>query len=177
MNLPVVEHFGPYHLHRRIGQGGMAEVFLASNPDNGPHSPPVVIKRLLSELESDREAVDLFLTEADVTMLLSHPNVIKVYDSGEISGRYYICMEYVHGKDLGQIMNRLVYKGYRLDINLAVHIINETLQGLSYVHQACTQTGRPLEIVHRDVTPSNIFISTNGQVKLGDFGVAKLIGV
>jgi serine/threonine protein kinase len=155
----------------------MAEVFLAYRDGQQPGTPPVVVKRLHRELESNRDAVDLFLTEADVTMLLEHPNVIRVHDSGEASGRYYMAMEYVHGKDLGQISDRLEQLGRRFDIDVAVHITIEMLKGLAYVHQAKTVSGRALGIVHRDVTPSNIYVSSSGNVKLGDFGVAKLVGV
>jgi serine/threonine protein kinase len=168
---------GNFDIRRRLGAGGMAEVFLAYREGQAPGTPPVVVKRLHRELESNRDAVDLFLTEADVTLLLEHPNVIRVHDSGEAAGRYYMAMEYVHGKDLGQITDRLTQLGRRFDVDIAVHIAIEMLKGLDYVHQAKTVSGRALGIVHRDVTPSNIYISVTGQVKLGDFGVAKLVGV
>lgn len=171
------ERFGPYTLVRKIGQGGMAEVYLAYRDGQQPNTPPVVVKRLHQELENNRDAVDLFLTEADVTLLLEHPNVIRVHDSGEAGGRYYMAMEYVHGKDLGQITDRLEQLGRRFDIDISVHVVIEMLKGLAYVHQAKTVSGRDLGIVHRDVTPSNVYISTTGNVKLGDFGVAKLVGV
>ncbi len=173
----AIERFGKYQLLRKIGQGGMAEVFLATADDAPAGAPPLVIKRLHQELERDRDAVDLFLTEADVTLMLSHPNVIRVYDSGEASGRYYMAMEYVHGKDLEQLSDRFRVKSTHIDPSAAVHIVGEVLRGLDYVHEAKTQTGRPLGIVHRDVTPSNIYVSSVGEVKLGDFGVAKLVGV
>jgi serine/threonine protein kinase len=172
-----VETFGHYRLMRKIGQGGMAEVWLATVPGAPPGSPPVVVKRLHQELERNPDAVDLFLTEADVTMMLSHPNVIKVYDSGEVDNRYYMAMEYVHGKDLGQIFERFCAKSMMMEPLVAAYIASEMLEGLSYVHQAKTPSGKPLGIVHRDVTPANIFISSRGEVKLGDFGVAKLVAV
>ena len=172
-----IERFGKYQLLRKIGQGGMAEVFLATADDAPAGSPPIVVKRLHRELERDRDAVDLFLTEADVTVMLHHPNIIRVLDSGEAVGRYYIAMEYVQGRDLDRIMNRLFEKGLSLAPDAAVHLAMEVLKGLEYVHRAVTPSGRALGIVHRDVTPSNIFVSAQGEVKLGDFGVAKLIGV
>lgn len=173
---PGTEPFGKYQLLRKIGHGGMAEVFLATAADAPPGAPPIVIKRLHRELEGDRDAVDLFLTEADVTIMLRHPNIIRVHDSGEAAGRYYLAMEYVNGKDLDRIMGRLFDKNIRLDPDAAVHILIEVLAGLDYVHRAAAPSGRPLGIVHRDVTPSNIFVSAAGEVKLGDFGVAKLVG-
>ncbi len=174
---PVVEQFGRYRLHKKIGEGGMAEVFLASSLDQPATQPPLVIKRLHQRLESDREAVDLFLTEADVTMLLSHPNVIQVFDAGEANNRYYMCMEYVHGKDLEQLWERFRVKGLVMDPYVAAHIAAEILRGLDYVHNAKAQTGRELGLVHRDCTPSNVYVSSSGHIKLGDFGVAKLLGV
>lgn len=172
-----IERFGDYGLIRKIGQGGMAEVFLAQRLDAPSGSSPLVIKRLHRELETDRNAVDLFLTEADVTLLLSHPNLIRVYDSGEAAGRYYMAMEYVHGKDLEAIWRRFRAKSRHMDPSAAVHIMTAVLRGLDYAHNAKTPSGRELGLVHRDVTPSNIFVTSRGDVKLGDFGVAKLVGV
>ncbi len=171
-----IEQFGDYKLLRKIGQGGMAEVFLATS-DRHPGAPPIVIKRLHQELEKNRDAVDLFLTEADVTLLLDHPNVIRVCDSGEVGNRYYMAMEYVHGKDLEQIWARFQQKGTVMPPDIAVHICIEMLRGLQYAHEAKAPSGRKLGIVHRDVTPSNIYISSTGHLKLGDFGVAKLMGM
>jgi len=172
----ILESFGGYELLRKIGQGGMAEVFLARGVSSPPEAPPIVIKRLHQELEKNRDVVDLFLTEADVTLLLDHPNIIHVYDSGEVSGRYYMAMEYVHGRDLEQLSDRLFNMNKAMEPPIAIHVISEVLRGLDYVHRAKTPSGRELGIVHRDVTPSNIYVSITGAVKLGDFGVAKLVG-
>jgi len=173
----TIENFGNYQLMRKIGQGGMAEVWLATVNGAPPGSPPVVVKRLHQELERNPDAVDLFLTEADVTLMLSHPNVIRVYDSGEVNNRYYMAMEYVHGKDLDQVIDRFRTKSKTFDPVVASYVAAEMLTGLAYVHQAKTPTGKDLGIVHRDVTPANIFVSSSGEVKLGDFGVAKLVAV
>lgn len=171
------EQFGHYTLLQKIGEGGMASVYLARANDAPPDSAPLVVKRLHDRLEKDRDAVDLFLTEADVTMMLDHPNIIRVYDCGEVGNRYYMTMEYVHGKDLEQIWERYRVKGQIMTQDVSVHIMLEILRGLDYVHNAKTPSGRDLGIVHRDVTPSNIYVSSSGGIKLGDFGVAKLIGV
>jgi len=173
----LIEQFGKYQLLRKIGHGGMAEVFLAKEDGAPADTPPFVIKRMHHELEADRDAVDLFLTEADVTLMLTHPNIIRVYDSGEVSGRYFIAMEYVHGKTLEQIIDRCAQKQRLLETDVTVQIMVEVLRALEYIHNAKTASGRPLGIVHRDVTPSNIFIGSDGGVKVGDFGVAKLVGV
>ncbi len=172
----AIETFGNYQLLRKIGQGGMAEVFLARAHNAPPDAPPIVIKRLHTELEKNRDVVDLFLTEADVTLMLSHPNVIRVFDSGEAAGRYYMAMEYVQGRDLEQLSDRLFGKHLAMHPAIAMHIMGEVLRGLDYVHRAKTPSGRELGIVHRDVTPSNVYVSVTGAVKLGDFGVAKLVG-
>ena len=177
METPPAEKFGKYNLLRKIGQGGMAEVFLATVDGARPNEPPVVIKRLHQELERNRDAVDLFLTEADVTLMLSHPHVIRVYDSGEVNNRYYMAMEYVHGKDLEQIADRFLSRSRLMDPYAVAYVMGAVLSGLDYVHRAKTPSGRDLGIVHRDVTPSNIYVASNGQVKLGDFGVAKLVAV
>ncbi len=172
----IIEDFGPYQLIRRIGQGGMSEVFLARKKAS-PNDPPIVVKRLHRELESKPETVDLFLTEADVTLLLDHPNVVHVYDSGEYNGRYYIAMEYLNGADLAYILRLAIVKNVDFPMNLAFYIVKEILKGLEYIHNAKSPSGKALGIVHRDITPSNIWISQDGSVKLGDFGVAKLVGV
>jgi eukaryotic-like serine/threonine-protein kinase len=177
METAVVEKFGKYNLLRKIGQGGMAEVFLATMDGGAPDSPPIVIKRLHQELERNRDAVDLFLTEADVTLMLSHPNIIRVYDSGEINNRYYMAMEYVHGKDLEQINERFQGKSKIMEPYAVAYVMSCVLRGLDYVHRAKTPSGRELGIVHRDVTPSNVYVASSGNVKLGDFGVAKLVAV
>jgi serine/threonine-protein kinase len=155
----------------------MAEVFLAAVEGAPQGAPPIVIKRLHQELEQNRDAVDLFLTEADVTLMLDHPNVIRVYDSGEINNRYYMAMEYVHGKDLDQIWQRFHGRSAAMDPDAAAYIMVEVLRGLAYCHQATTPRGKPLGIVHRDVTPSNVFVTSDGRIKLGDFGVAKLAAI
>lgn len=172
----ILENFGHYQLLRRIGQGGMAEVYLARDVEN-PELGEIVIKRLHQELESDAETVDLFLTEADVTLLLDHPNVVKTYDSGECNGRYYIAMEYLQGSDLDKLMQVVSREQRQIPIDIAFYIIREILKGLDYIHQAKSLSGKPLGIVHRDITPSNVWISATGNIKLGDFGVAKLVGV
>lgn len=174
---PPIEVFGKYHFLRKIGQGGMAEVFLARLDGAPPDAPAIVIKRLHQELERDAEAVDLFLTEADVTLLLDHPNVVKVWESGEINGRYYMAMEYLQGTDLERLIGHARNRGKPIPVEVCLHVLREILTGLAYVHDFKTPSGRNLGIVHRDITPSNIWIGRDGAIKLGDFGVAKLVGV
>ena len=176
-NPEIIEDFGPFQLIRSIGSGGMAEVFLARDSEAASNAPPVVVKRLHKELEKDTTAVDLFITEADVMMLLDHPNIVKVYNAGEINNRYFMAMEYIHGTDVAQIAHRYRQKNLPLSVECACSLMIPVLRALAYAHNTCSKSGKHLGIVHRDVTPSNLFISLNGEIKLGDFGVAKLLGI
>jgi serine/threonine protein kinase len=173
-----IERFGKYDLVRKIGQGGMAEIFAAHDREGQVmDGKEIVVKRLLTELEKNRDVLELFTTEADVTLLLKHPGLIQVYEGGEIDGRYYMAMEYVRGWTLEALMNLLTEQGRPFDFDSSVHIIAKVLEVLEYLHDAKFPSGRLIGIIHRDVTPSNIYITFSGEVKLGDFGVAKLVGV
>jgi serine/threonine-protein kinase len=171
-----VERFGRFDLWKKIGQGGMAEVFLSTDRDGGI-AGEFVVKRMHRELESKREAVELFTTEADVTLLLKHPGIVEVLESGEIDGRYYMAMELIRGWTLEELGDILFAKDQALEPDPAVHIIMRVLETLRYIHAATSKTGRPLGLVHRDVTPSNVYVTYEGDVKIGDFGVAKLAAV
>ncbi|MCC6808325.1 MAG: serine/threonine protein kinase [Deltaproteobacteria bacterium] len=174
----VVERFGKYDLLRKIGQGGMAEIFAAKDRDGQVQGgAEIVVKRLHRELEKSREVIELFTTEADVTLLLNHPGLIRVYEGGEIDGRYYMAMEFVRGWTLEALMEILETEAKPFDLDASVHIVAQVLEVMEYVHQAKLPSGRPLGLIHRDVTPSNIYVTYAGEVKLGDFGVAKLVGV
>lgn len=177
-----VERFGRFDLWKKIGQGGMAEVFLATDRDHALDNTrgiagEFVVKRMHRELESKRDAVELFTTEADVTLLLKHPGIVEVLESGEIDGRYYMAMEWIRGWTLDELGDILFAKDQALEPDPAVHIIMSVLETLRYVHGATSKTGRALGLVHRDVTPSNVYVTYEGDVKLGDFGVAKLAAV
>lgn len=174
---PTIERFGRFNLVRKIGQGGMAEVFAAVDTSGDLQGRDIVVKRLHKELESKREVVDLFTTEADVTLLLDHPGIVKVFESGEIDGRYFMVMEYVRGWTLEQLQDAIEAQKKPLSPDVALHIISRVLEVLHYVHNAKSKTGRDLGLVHRDVTPSNVYVTYEGQVKLGDFGVAKMVGM
>lgn len=172
-----IEQFGRFLLTRKIGQGGMAEVFAAEDPTGPLNGKPIVLKRLHRELESKRDVVDLFTTEADVTLLLDHPGIVKVFESGEIDGRYFMVMEFISGWTLEQLQEAIESQHRPLSPDVSLHIVSRVLQVLDYVHNATSKTGRALGLVHRDVTPSNVYVTHEGQVKLGDFGVAKMVGM
>ncbi len=168
-----IERFGRFVLWRKVGQGGMAEVFAATDRD-GILPGEFIVKRMHAELEKQRDAVELFTTEADVTLLLKHPGIVEVLESGEIDGRYWMAMEFIRGWTLEELGDVLYAKNEALEPDPAVHIITQVVDVLRYVHTAVSKTGRPLGLIHRDVTPSNVYVTYEGEVKLGDFGVAKL---
>jgi len=155
------ERLGPYEIVRRIGVGGMAEVMLARRPGPGGFAKPVALKRLLPEIARDEEVRAMFVEEARLQATLSHRNLVQVFDFGEEDGEHFLVMEYVEGTDLAALLSRTP----RLDPRVALQIAAEVGEGLAYLH------GRG--IVHRDVSPGNVYLSAAGEVKLGDFGIAK----
>lgn len=153
----------------------MAEIFRASvGPDPANFEVEVAIKRLHAHLVGDKVQEGMFLTEADVTKFLDHPNVIHVFESSMVGEVPYIAMEYVWGLDLARLMDLLRARSSRFPADLAVYVTMQVLRGLDYIHRATGLGGEPLHMVHRDITPSNLFITFGGQVKIGDFGVARV---
>lgn len=165
--------FGKYEVLQLLGRGGMAEVYKA-RVLTGPRTDQVVaLKRLTPKLTTDPEAVDLFCGEADVSAMLKHRHIVEVFEAGVVGEVYYLAMEYVDGRDLALILARCRERKIFLPIHFAVHIALAALEALEYAHTARGPTGIPLNIVHCDVSPSNLFISRLGEIKLGDFGIAK----
>ena len=164
--------FGRYVVRSRLGQGGMAEVFLADAHPHRGEPFPVALK--LMRKDAPPEA---FADEADLMGMLDHPNLVAMLETGQAFGRMFIAMEFLLGGDLKRLMDAQDTLKRRVPLGTAVHICIEVLRALSYFHQARTRSGRPLELVHGDVNPSNIFFSGEADVKLGDFGVAKARGV
>ncbi len=174
MELPTP--FGNYQLLERIAVGGMAEVFLAKSFGVEGFEKRVVIKRILPGLARSSRFVSMFVKEAKISALLSHPNVVQVYELGRVGSDYYIAMEYIHGRDLTRAVRSLRARGERFPLNLAVHVAASIARGLGYAHSRVGPDGRPLNIVHRDVSPHNVLLSFQGEVKLVDFGIARLAG-
>lgn len=165
--------FGRYEILSMIGRGGMAEVYRARVAD-GPHAGELVaLKRLQPEHSQDLAYVDLFTGEADLGRLLVHPHIVQLLDAGLIDDTYFIAMEYVPGHDLASTLYRCQELQVVLPVEVAVYIVHCILEALAYAHAAFSPTGTLLRLVHCDVTPSNVFISHEGEVKLGDFGVAR----
>ena len=169
--------FGNYEILSLIGRGGMAEVFRARVLTGQRKDAVVALKRLLPELAKDPEYVDLFAGEADLSKFLEHPNIVKVYEVGVIKEVYFMVMELIDGRDLARVLRKCKQRNLPLPVDFALYIQRTLLDALKYAHGAASPSGKPLDIVHGDVSPSNIFISRMGDVKLGDFGSARVRGV
>jgi hypothetical protein len=165
--------FGDYVLRERIGAGGMAEIFLASQQGIEGFEKRLVIKRILPTLSDDEQFVRMFIEEAKLCVALRHRNIVQVYDLGEIEQQYFIAMEYVDGRDLLKTLAACGRKKIGFPTDIALFIVMEVLKGLEHAHRLKSSDGRPLGIIHRDVSPSNVLLSFDGEVKIGDFGIAK----
>ena len=163
--------FGNYRLQRRLARGGMAEVFLARLIGVEGFERRVAIKRILPHLSESEEFRGMFLDEARLAAQLTHPNIVHIYDFGKVDDYYFIAMEYVDGVDIGRLIRRA--KERPVPFELAARILADVCAGLQFAHNAVDPIGRKLDVVHRDVTPQNVLISYDGQVKLVDFGIAK----
>jgi serine/threonine protein kinase len=173
METSLPAQFGKYELLERIGMGGMAEIFRARTQGPGGFEKIIVIKRVLPELAGNRAFINLLIAEAKVSSLLNHPNIVQIHELGEVEGRWYIAMEYVDGADLLNVLSRCTRNRIRIPTEIALHIVAEVCRGLAHAHAAADAQQRPLNIIHRDVSPSNILISRSGDVKVMDFGVAR----
>jgi serine/threonine protein kinase len=173
-----LQRLGKYQLVQRLAQGGMAELFLARAEGPGGFSKQLVVKRILPHLVSDPSFVDMFLGEARLAALLNHPNVVQTFDFGEAGGAYFLAMEFIDGPNLRMLLKAAQEgKAEPLSFALAARVVASACEGLSYVHGlADPDTGQPLGLVHRDISPENILVSRNGVVKVVDFGIAKAVG-
>jgi serine/threonine protein kinase len=176
---PLPRVFGRYVLFDHIGRGGMAEIFLArAKTTEAGGARLVVVKQILRELGDDPKFSDALVAEAKLAARLSHANVVQVLDLGRApeatsEGRLYITMEYVEGLDLSELLRRCARQKIALPIEFSLLMVMETLRGLDYAHRRIDDDGRPLGIVHRDVSPSNVLVSVEGEVKVCDFGIAR----
>jgi serine/threonine-protein kinase len=164
-----------YTIQERLGGGGQAEVFKGFSESVQGFRKPVAIKRVLPNLTSNDKFVAMFLDEARLSLNLQHANVVQVFDiSRAADGTYFLVMEFVDGVDLKALIERQNARHRRLEVGHVIYIIVECCKGLSYAHSLeHRETGEPLHIVHRDVSPPNIMVSQNGEVKVVDFGLAK----
>jgi serine/threonine protein kinase len=170
---PAPERYGRYRLLERIGKGGMAEVFRASVDGLEGFRDAFVIKRIRPEKSDSAEFIEMFVNEARICALLHHANIVEVYDFGQIGGAYFMAMEYLRGRDLAAVMRALRLRLRAVPPFVAARVAEQIALGLHHAHGASLADGRPAEIVHRDVTPSNIMLLGAGGVKVLDFGIAK----
>jgi serine/threonine protein kinase len=165
--------FGKYLLFDRIGRGGMADIFLARMSTEFGAVRRVVVKEILPEFSADVGFTQSLVCEAKLAAQLSHQNIVRVLDLGRESGRLYIAMEYVEGFDLNRLLSQLSRRRIPLPAEFALLIVREVLTALDYAHRASDAQGSPLGVVHRDISPSNVLISFEGEVRLCDFGIAR----
>ncbi len=166
--------FGKYLLIEKIATGGMAEVYKAKSYGVMGFEKLLVIKKILPHLSLNEEFVSLFINEAKVSVSLNHANIIQVYDLGVVGTDYYIAMEYIHGPDLMRTMRKAARARKPLGAAMACYVVTEIARGLDYAHNLKDPTGRPLNVVHRDVSPHNVMLGYEGDIKLLDFGIAQV---
>ncbi|MFO0694225.1 MAG: protein kinase [Polyangiales bacterium] len=170
---PSVVPFGKYLLLERLAVGGMAEVFLAKSFGIEGFERILAVKRIAPSMAEDQSFIEMFIDEAKIAGHLSHANIASIYELGKVGNAHYIAMEYVWGKDLLQIMNRHRLFGMRMPGPRVAYIAARTCEALDYAHNKRDARGKPLELIHRDISPQNVLVSYDGQVKLIDFGIAK----
>jgi len=168
------EPFGNYTLLRPLGKGGMAEVFLARARSIGGFEKLVAIKRLLPPFNIDNQILSMLADEARLSVWLTHPNIVQVLDFGRVGKTYYIAMEYVEGCDLCDLIRPSGQTpGKPLPLPTALYVMVQVAEALDFAHRRRNERGEALGVIHRDVSPHNVLISTEGQVKLADFGLAR----
>ncbi|MEM1024037.1 MAG: protein kinase [Myxococcota bacterium] len=167
--------FGDYVLLERIGDGGMAEIFRASRRGFSGFEKQLALKRILPRYSGNETFVRMLIHEAKLAAQLQHTNIVQVIDLGAIEGQVFLVMEFVRGRDLAGILSRAYRRKEKLPVPLALCIATEFLTGLDYAHRKRSEDDTPLSIIHRDISPQNILISFEGEVKVTDFGIARII--
>jgi hypothetical protein len=169
-----VPQFGRYELLTQLGEGGMARVYLAVSRGQFGFNKLVVVKQMRPELAADVEFLGMFSEEARIALRLHHPNIVQTYEIFEEEGQHLMAMEYLDGQSLADLLRRVGRENMPLEEHL--WILTQVLAALHHAHEMCDEDGLPMAIVHRDVSPSNVFLTYNGDVKLVDFGIAKASG-
>src|SRR4051812_31250490 len=170
-DLPQV--FGRYLLLKRLSRGGMGEIWLAKLGEIQGFEKPVIIKKVLPQLAADEEFVRRFIDEAQVAIKLTHANIAPVYEVGKVDGDYFLAIEYVEGRDLRRLLGRCSEERFRLPPDLCMYVGRELANGLGYAHRRTDTHGHALALVHCDISPPNVMVSFEGEVKVIDFGIAK----
>jgi hypothetical protein len=165
--------FGKFYLLQRLAVGGMAEIFRARVPGAGGFEKELVVKRILPARARDEGFIKMLVNEAKLTVQLTHSNIAQVYECGRIDGNYFISMELVNGVSMKEMMQTFARAGQGISPEQAIYVVLQLLTGLDYAHRKTDGQGRPLEIVHCDVSPDNALISWEGEIKLLDFGIAR----
>jgi serine/threonine protein kinase len=153
----IPSQFGRYTLIERLAVGGMAEVFRAKIVSSHGFEKVIVIKRILPHLAADRTFVSMFIDEAKLTAQLTHPKIVQILDFGDVAGQYFIALEFIDGFDALGMLRTCAQRRLAIPIHIAVFVIMEVLEALDYAHNARDMEGRAMQIVHRDISPSNIF--------------------
>jgi serine/threonine protein kinase len=172
--VPGAKPFGKYYLLDRIGAGGMAEVFLAVAIGPEGFQRMLVLKRMLPHLSQDRAFIQMFVDEAKLCGLLSHPNLVQIFEFGSIEDSFFIAMEHVHGATMSAVRAKLAEVGRVAPVSATLEIVRQVCLGLHYAHSLQSATGQSLGIIHRDISPSNLMLSYHGSVKILDFGIARV---
>ena len=168
------KQMGRYRLLNQIGEGGMAEIYIATAQGPEGFERHFVVKRLLPQLAGRKEMVSQFIDEARLQARLLHSNIVSVFDFGTAGEEFFMALEYVHGRDFQQVVDRHVQvMGRPLSVALVFYVASEVLEALAYAHARTSAVGEPLGIVHRDISPANVLVSFLGEVKLSDFGIVK----
>jgi hypothetical protein len=168
---------GKYQLVRKLASGGMAEVFLAKAAGPRGFEKTLVLKRILPHLAEDEAFVEMFLGEAQLAARLDHPNVVQIFDFGEADGSYFLAMEYIDGPTLRRLIKRSTELAQPLPPGVCARMVAAAAEGLAFAHELTdAETGAPLGLVHRDISPENVLVSRQGAVKVVDFGIAKVAG-
>src|SRR4051794_40118467 len=163
---------GKYKLVKLIASGGMAEVYLAKQAGAAGFEKMVCLKRILPHLARDKQFVEMFLNEARLAARLDHPNIVSIFDLGEANGNYFIAMEFIDGPSLRAIHKLAAERAESLPIPEICKILSMASGGLQYAHDLADTDGKPLGLVHRDISPDNILVHRNGSAKVVDFGIA-----
>ncbi len=173
---PPADRFGKYRLVKLLATGGMAELFYAFQQGIEGFEKPVVIKRILPALARNKRFIKMLFDEARIVARLNHKNIVQILDLGCINGQYFIAMEYLEGESLAVLVDTCLRSGLGIPRNLVVAAIAQAAEGLHHAHTMTAPDGRPLNIIHRDVSPQNIMVLYTGVVKVIDFGVARAVG-
>ena len=169
----ISKEFGKYRLIAHLATGGMADIYLATQTALAGFEKLIVIKRILANLSREVRCVEMFLDEARIAATLNHPNVVHIFDLGRIQGQYFIAMEYLPGESLSTLIRACRNRKIRIPPELAAGMILQGAEGLHHAHTMTGRDGKSLGIVHRDVSPQNVFVLYDGVVKVVDFGIAK----